>query len=61
MGFTELTTQHPPPAKVDINSATSGGRAVGIVRLRTKTPRVSFVYENYTQTLYNSDKDIKSS
>jgi hypothetical protein len=31
-----LTTQHPLSAKVGTNSLTSGGRAVGILHLRTK-------------------------
>jgi hypothetical protein len=34
--FVALTTQHPVLAKVGTTSPTSGGRSVGIVRLRTR-------------------------
>jgi hypothetical protein len=36
-----MTTQHPLPANVGINFADSGGRSVGIVRLRNKATEFS--------------------
>jgi hypothetical protein len=42
--FVALTTQYPLPAKVGTNnSPTSGGRSVGIVRLRTTATEFSFI------------------
>jgi hypothetical protein len=36
VGFVVLTTRHLYPQKLALTSPTSGGRSVGIVRLRTK-------------------------
>jgi hypothetical protein len=43
-GFVALTTRRPLSAKLALTSLTSGGRSVGIVRLRTKTTEIVFCF-----------------
>jgi hypothetical protein len=42
-GSVALTTRHPLSGKLAITSPTSGGRSVGIVRLRAKATEFSFL------------------
>jgi hypothetical protein len=49
--FVALITQPPLPQKLALTSPTSGGRSVGIVRLRTKATEFSFMSTKYVASL----------
>jgi hypothetical protein len=43
-GSAALTMRHPLYAKVGITTPTSGGRSVGVVRVRTQATKISLLY-----------------